>query len=82
MLLADCHVHSRHSFDCDAALDAICAAALDGGVRELCLTEHIEPHHPQAECDAPPVFGDWFADIARAREAFPGVRLLAGPVAS
>ena len=78
MLLSDCHVHSRHSFDSDATLDEICAAALAAGVSEVCLTEHIEPHHPHADIDVPPVYGDWLADIARTREAFPGVKLLAG----
>ncbi|MCL2545071.1 MAG: histidinol-phosphatase HisJ family protein [Clostridia bacterium] len=78
MLLIDCHVHSRHSFDSRSTLDAICAAALAAGVGEVCLAEHIEPHHPDPRVDVPPVYGDWLADIARAREAFPGVALWAG----
>ena len=77
-LLADCHVHSRHSFDSSSTLDAICAAALAAGIRELCLTEHIEPHHRYLHCAVYPLFSDWLADIARAREAFPGITLLAG----
>jgi len=78
MLLADCHIHSRHSFDSNSTLDAICAAALAAGVSEICLTEHIEPHHPNPRCDVPPVYADWLADITRAREAFPGITLRAG----
>ncbi|MCL2810607.1 MAG: histidinol-phosphatase HisJ family protein [Clostridia bacterium] len=78
MLMADCHVHSRHSFDSTTPLDAICAAALAAGVSEVCLTEHIEPHHPYPSCDVPPVYDEWLADIARAQEAFPQITLLAG----
>jgi len=78
MLMADCHVHSRHSFDSTSTLDEICTAALAAGISEVCLTEHIEPYHPHAHCDVPPVYGDWLADIARAQAAFPGIRLLAG----
>lgn len=78
MLIADCHVHSRHSFDSDATLDEICAAALAAGVSEVCLTEHIEPHHPKAQIDVPPVYDEWLADIQRARQAFPEITLLSG----
>ena len=78
MLTADYHVHSRHSFDSDALIDDICRAAPAAGIRDICLTEHIEPHHPNPVCDVPPVFDAWLADIRRAQQAFPGVRLLAG----
>ncbi len=78
MLKADCHLHSLHSFDSKSTLDEICHSAMQQGVSELCLTEHIEPHHPNTACDVPPVFADWLADIERARAAYPKVKLLAG----
>lgn len=78
MLMADSHVHSRHSFDCRSPLDEICRAALAAGIAEVCLTDHIEPHHPNPACDVPPVFADWLDDIERAQRAFPGVTLYAG----
>jgi len=78
MLMSDCHVHSWHSFDCKIPVEAICAGALAAGLDELCFTEHIEPHHPHSDCDIPPVYDDWLAEIDRAREAFPQITLLTG----
>ena len=77
-MLADYHLHSRHSFDSTEEVAAICRAALAAGLAEICLTEHIEPHHPDPACDVPPVFTDWLADVAAARAAFPQLRVRVG----
>ncbi len=78
MLRADYHVHSNHSFDGKDSIEALCQAAVLENVTEFCLTEHIEPHHPNAQCDIPPVYANWFRDLAAARERFPGLTLRAG----
>ena len=78
MYWADLHLHSRHSFDSEARMEDICREAIAAGLQEICFTEHIEPHHPEAACDVPPVYAEWFAEIGRMREAYPQLAIRAG----
>ena len=78
MRLMDYHVHTQHSFDGRQTVEELCARMLALGADEVCLTEHIEPGHPEPGVDRPPVWDDWLADITRAREAFPALTLRAG----
>ena len=48
------------------------------GVQELCLTEHIEPGHPDPSCDIPPIWDVYLNEIARARAEFPTLTIRAG----
>lgn len=73
---ADYHVHSEYSFDSTAELDLLCDAARAKGVREFCLTEHIDPGHP--DCDQPPDFDAWLRDIARCRADYPDLCIRTG----
>ena len=78
MYWADLHLHSRHSFDSDAKLEDICKEAIAAGLQEICLTEHIEPHHPESACDVPPVYAEWLAEIGRMRDAYPQLEIRVG----
>ena len=73
---ADYHVHSEYSFDSTAELELLCDAARAKGVREFCLTEHIDPGHP--DCDQPPDFDAWLRDIARCRAEYPDLCIRTG----
>jgi histidinol-phosphatase (PHP family) len=74
----DYHLHTLHSMDGRQSVDALCQSMLRLGVEEICLTEHIEPGHPQADLDVPPVWERYFADIRQAREDHPGLIIRAG----
>lgn len=78
MYPSDDHVHSNHSFDGKDSIVTLAHRARDIGLKRLCLTEHIEPHHPNPDCDVPPQFGQWLAQIDQVRELVPEVCLCAG----
>jgi len=42
MTVCDLHVHTKHSCDSRAELEAYCARAVDAGVRALCFTDHVD----------------------------------------
>lgn len=74
----DYHLHTNHSMDCDMTIDDLCKAALQNGLDEICITDHTEFGHPDAQSDVPPVPDVWLADIERVREAFPELVIRAG----
>ena len=74
----DCHLHSTHSMDGRQTLDEICRKALELGLEEICITDHIEPHHPDPGVDKPPIFSDWLLDMACAREKYPALIIRQG----
>jgi histidinol-phosphatase (PHP family) len=43
MILSDYHMHTTWSHDGRAAPAEMCEAALAAGLREICLTEHVDP---------------------------------------
>lgn len=67
----DYHLHSTHSMDGRQSLEDICLQAMALGLEEICITDHIEPHHPDPGVDKPPEFPVWLAEIAAVREKFP-----------
>jgi len=74
----DYHLHTSHSMDCERTMDSLCRRALALGLDEICVTDHIEPGHPQRELDIPPVWPNWQKDIAQCREKYPELILRAG----
>ena len=78
MRLMDYHTHTNHSMDGKQTIRELCASMLALGAAEACLTEHIEPGHPEPGIDKPPVWPDWFAEIEAARRDFPELTLRAG----
>ena len=74
----DYHLHTNHSMDGRQTMPELCETMLARGVQEIALTEHIEPGHPEEEMDVPPVWADWFAEIAHCRAAYPALVIRSG----
>ena len=47
----DYHLHTLHSMDGRQSMDELCQTMIERGVQEICLTEHIEPGHPEEGAD-------------------------------
>ena len=78
MRMMDYHLHTFHSMDGKQSVDELCQTMLARGAAEICLTEHIEPGHPEPGMDEPPVWANWFADIEAARRKYPALLIRAG----
>jgi len=50
----DYHLHTYHSMDGRQSMEELCRTMAERGVEEICLTEHIEPGHPDPNADIPP----------------------------
>ena len=53
MIKADYHMHTHHSGDSDAPMEAMIESALDRGLDEICFTEHLDLDFPDIY-DLPP----------------------------
>lgn len=74
----DYHTHTLHSFDGQQSIAELCEAMLARGVQEVCLTEHIEPGHPDPACDLPPVWDVFFREVQLARSMYPMLTIRTG----
>ena len=74
----DYHLHTLHSMDGRQTVDELCASMAAKGVQEICLTEHIEPGHPDASLDIPPIWDVYFAEIAAMKQKYPQLTIRAG----
>ena len=74
----DYHLHTIHSFDGKQSMDELCVRMIELGVQEICLTEHIEPGHPDASCDIPPIWDVWFDELRQMRAKYPQLTIRAG----
>lgn len=74
----DYHLHTEYSFDGRQGVEELCERMEALGVEEVCLTEHIEPGHPEPGVDRPPDWTAWFREIERARENHPALAIRAG----
>lgn len=74
----DYHLHTNHSMDGRQTMQELCETMVSRGVQEIALTEHIEPGHPEAGMDVPPVWPEWFAEIERCRAAYPELIIRSG----
>ena len=63
----DYHLHTFHSMDGRQSVDELCASMVAKGVQEICLTEHIEPGHPEKDMDVPPIWDVYFNEVNAAR---------------
>lgn len=67
MYLADCHTHSRCSPDARSSMAEMAAGAVEAGVQEICITDHVDVH---AWGDyVPPERYDWSPHVEDCREA-------------
>ena len=74
----DYHLHTIHSFDGEQSMDELCVRMIELGVQEICLTEHIEPGHPDVACDIPPIWDVWLEEIRQMRSRYPQLTIRAG----
>lgn len=74
----DYHLHTVHSFDGVQSVDELCREMIARGVEEICLTEHLEPNHPDPEVNVPPIWDVYFREIENARRAYPLLTIRAG----
>ena len=74
----DYHLHSFHSMDGRQSLDDLCATMVARGVEEICLTEHIEPGHPDTAMDVPPIWDVYLDEIRQMRQKYPQLIIRAG----
>ena len=74
----DYHLHTFHSMDGRQSVDDLCRRMAELGVEEICLTEHIEPGHPDPNADIPPKWPVYMEEIRQAREKYPALTIRAG----
>ncbi len=74
----DYHLHTTHSMDGRQSVEALCRSMAEMGVEEICLTEHIEPGHPDKSLDIPPVWPVYLDEIRQMREKYPQLVIRAG----
>lgn len=74
----DYHLHTCHSMDGRQSMDDLCRTMVAQGVEEICLTEHIEPGHPDPTCDIPPDWPIYMEEIRQMRAKYPQLTLRAG----
>ena len=74
----DYHLHTFHSMDGRQSMDDLCRTMAAQGVEEICLTEHIEPGHPDENADIPPDWPVYKEEIRRMREKYPQLTIRAG----
>lgn len=74
----DYHLHSSHSFDGIQSITELCQQMTALHVDEICLTEHIEPGHPDISVDIPPIWDVWLDEIRQMRAMFPSLTIRAG----
>lgn len=72
----DYHLHTLHSMDGRQTMDELCQSMIALGVDECCITEHIEPGHP--DCDIPPIWDVWFQEIREMQQKYPLLKLRCG----
>ncbi len=56
MLPADFHLHTHHSGDSEAPMDAVIESAIEKGLPAICLTEHMDFDYPGSPDLAPGIF--------------------------
>lgn len=74
----DYHLHTLHSMDGRQTMEELCESMVRQGVQEICLTEHIEPGHPEEGMDIPPIWDVWFQEIETMRYRYPTLTIRAG----
>ena len=74
----DYHLHTIHSPDGEQTMWELCENMVQRGVEEICITDHIDPGHPEPGMDRFPVWAEWYRDAEECRSAFPQLQLRLG----
>lgn len=72
MTLADYHVHTNFSIDCQQAMEVQCRAALAAGVTEIAFTEHIDHDACDQDSREHYDYAGYVAELERCRVLFDG----------
>ena len=67
--VCDLHIHTKHSCDSHAALEAYCTQALQTGVDTLCFTDHVD-HNPNDYGKGFYNPGAFFSDFLHVQEKY------------
>lgn len=73
-ILADYHIHSLHSGDCNESMEDMAKSAILKGLTHICFTEHMDLDFPLAEKDPVGLFelntDSYLYDIIKLREKY------------
>lgn len=73
-MLVDYHLHSQFSGDSKTTLDAICQAAVERGLQEIAITDHMDYSYPAIRLDHQIADIDaYFRTIAQYQKRYDGV---------
>lgn len=76
--MRDYHLHTTYSPDGHAQMRAQIRAAVDAGLEEICITDHLDLKHHEAIFDVPVPYDRWFAELEALRAEFPALSIKAG----
>lgn len=74
----DYHLHTTHSMDGEQSIVELCGKAVSLGLDEICITDHIDPHHSSPGVDKPLYYERWLEEIDNARNMFPQLQIRVG----
>ena len=76
--MRDYHLHTTYSPDGNAQMREQIRAAVDAGLEEICITDHLDLKHHEAIFDVPVPYDRWFAELEALRAEFPTLSIKAG----
>ena len=76
--MRDYHLHTTYSPDGNAQMREQIRAAVDAGLEEICITDHLDLKHHEAIFDVPVPYDRWFAELEALRAEFPALSIKAG----
>ncbi len=72
MIIADYHVHTSFSIDCDVPMTDQCEAAIAAGVSEIAFTEHVDHDECDADSKEQYDYEAYGSEVERCRELYRG----------
>ncbi len=69
MIPYDYHIHTHFSCDCDATMLQMCQAAIEKGIPEIGISDHLD-FHPRDECSNYFKADAWWDELERCRATF------------
>ena len=76
--MRDYHLHTTYSPDGNAQMREQIRAAVDAGLEEICITDHLDLKHHEAIFDVPVPYDRWFAELEALCAEFPTLSIKAG----
>lgn len=73
-ICADCHLHSSHSGDSQAPMEAMIEKGIALGLKKMCFTEHMDMDYPVSEREPDNIFlvntDSYLYDLIRCKERY------------